>query len=57
MMRGSKRHVFLSTEEREALERLVRGHNTAQKLVRRARIVLAAAVGEKYQHIAGRLPV
>lgn len=56
-MRGSKRQVSLSFEEREELARLVRGHNTAQKLVRRARIVLAAAVGEKYNQIAARLQV
>lgn len=56
-MRGSKRNVPLRSEEREALDRLVRRHNSAQKLVRRAQVVLGADAGEPYQQLAARLGI
>ncbi len=37
--------ITLSSSEHHELERLIRGHNTPQKLVRRARIVLESARG------------
>ncbi len=37
--------MTLSSSERHELERLIRGHNTPQQLVRRARIVLESAGG------------
>lgn len=54
-MRGSKHTISLSREEREELEQVCRRHNTAQKLARRARIVLLADAGQKYGKIAQQL--
>jgi len=54
-MRGSKHTISLSREEREELEQVCRRHNTLQKLVRRARIVLLANAGQKYGKIAHQL--
>lgn len=56
-MRGSKHTISLSYEEREELEQVCRRHNTPQKLVRRARIVLLADAGQKYGKIARQLGV
>ena len=56
-MRGSKHTVSLLREEREELEQLCRRHNTPQKLVRRARIVLLADAGQKYGEIAQQLGI
>ena|SRR5689334_834205 len=52
-MRGPKAvAVSLSEEERGALEKLVRRHNTAQQIALRGRIVLAAAEGQSNSEIA-----
>jgi transposase len=56
-MRGVKQPIVLRVDERVALERLVRGHNTAQHPVRRASIVLGAGDGEWRRHRARRLHV
>ncbi len=47
--------VTLTAEEQQALEALIRGHRTAQQLVLRARIILAAADGRNNSQIARRL--
>ncbi len=51
-MRGKKNAISVSEQEREDLERLSRRQNAAQKLVRRARIVLLADDGVTYRVIA-----
>ena len=52
-MRGPKAALLsLSTEEREAVEKLVRRHSTPQQLVLRGRIVLGAAEGKGKSEIA-----
>jgi putative transposase len=52
-MRGPKAvPLSLSEEERGALEKLVRRHNTAQQIALRGRIVLAAAAGQSNSEIA-----
>ena len=57
-MRGPKPpQVALSDEARQALEALVRGHQTAQQVALRARIILAAADGENNAQLARRLGV
>lgn len=56
-MRGSKQKVSLLHEERHELEQLCRRHNTPQKLVRRARIVLLADARKKYGEIAQQLGI
>ena len=47
--------ITLSSTERHELERLIRGHNTPQKLVRRARIVLESAGGTSRGALARQL--
>jgi transposase len=47
--------IVLSDEERSRLERIVRGTKSEQRLVTRARIVLAAADGEATTQIASRM--
>ena len=49
--------VTLTAEEQQALEALIRGHRTAQQLVLRARIILAAADGRNNSQIARHLGV
>ncbi len=44
--------VVLSEQERQALEKLVKRHQTAQQIAMRARIVLAAAEGKPSVEIA-----
>ncbi len=44
--------IVLSDEERAILEKLVRSAKTAQRLVERAKIVLAAGAGMESQDIA-----
>ncbi len=52
-MRGPKAALLsLSTEEREAVEKLVRRHSTPQQLVLRGRIVLGAAEEKGKSEIA-----
>jgi len=52
-MRGPKAALLsLSTEEREAVEKLVRRHSTPKQLVLRGRIVLGAAEGKGKSEIA-----
>jgi len=46
--------VVLSEPEREALEKLVKRHQTAQQIALRARIVLAAAEGKPNVEIASK---
>jgi len=47
--------VRVSAEQERELLRLVRGHNTPQKMVRRANIIVAASKGERNSAIASRL--
>ena len=49
--------VELSEPERQELEALVRRHSTAQQLVLRARVVLAAAAGHNHSEIARALEI
>ena len=57
-MRGPKPPaVSLTAEERQGLEVLVRRPSTAQQLVLRARIVLAAAAGRNNAQIARQVGV
>ena len=49
--------IVLSEEERVALENLVRAHRTGQALVRRARVVLLAAMGYSNMDIARLVPM
>ena len=47
--------IKLSVEEKEALEKLVKGHKTGQQIALRARIVLAADQGKSNSHIVREL--
>jgi transposase len=49
--------IELSDEERQRLESLIRRRTAEQRMVLRARIVLAAAGGEENASIAARLGV
>lgn len=49
--------IVLTDRQRQALEHLTRRTSTTQGLVRRARIVLAAAEGHNNEHIARRLGI
>lgn len=49
--------IKLSVEEKEALEKLVKGHKTGQQIGLRARIVLAADQGKSNSHIVRELGV
>src|SRR4029079_15717732 len=49
--------VILSAAQRPALERLVSAHKTGQALVRRARVVLLAAMGYRNTDIAAQIPM
>jgi len=49
--------ITLSVAEKEALEKLVKGHKTSQQIALRARIVLAAAQGKSNSHIVRELGV
>jgi transposase len=52
-MRGAKAQVVnLSNAEREGLEKLIKRHQVGQQIAKRARIVLAAACGQKNKEIA-----
>ena len=52
-MRGAKAQVVnLSESEKEGLEKLIKRHQTGQQIAKRARIVLAAARGQKNKEIA-----
>lgn len=56
--RGRRLLAFvLSTEEREALGRLVRRPKTAQQLATRARVILLCAEGHSNREVAGRAGV
>ena len=57
MSRQSPFVIELSDEDRRGLESLVRRRTAEQRMVLRARIVLAAADGEENASIAGRLAV
>jgi transposase len=57
MSRQSPFVIELSDEDRDCLESLVRRRTAEQRMVLRARIVLAAAGGEENASIAGRLAV
>src|ERR1051325_11752779 len=57
-MPGPKRQqIVLSAEQRRELERLVSAQKTAQALVRRARVVLLAAMGYSNTDIAEQVPM
>jgi len=49
--------INLSVEEKEALEKLVKGHKTGQQIALRARIVLAAEEGKSNSQIVRELGV
>src|SRR5215203_1977288 len=49
--------VVLSAAQRRELERLVMAHKTGQALVRRARVVLLAAMGYSNTAIAEQVPM
>jgi putative transposase len=52
-MRGAKAQVVnLSNAEKEGLEKLIKRHQVGQQIAKRARIVLAAARGQKNKEIA-----
>jgi putative transposase len=52
-MRGAKAQVVnLSDAEKQGLEKLVKRHQVGQQIAKRARIVLAAARGQKNKEIA-----
>ena len=53
----SARRVLLAWGDRDLLEGLVRGRNTAQKVALRARIILGAAEGISNNHLAKQLGV
>lgn len=57
MPRLAPKPVQLSTEEREQLQRLVNGHNTAQQLAVRAQIILLADEGKNHHQIARSLQI
>src|SRR5215471_17250257 len=49
--------IVLSEDQRESLEHLVRAHTSGQALVRRARVVLLAAMGYSNMDIARMIPM
>jgi putative transposase len=49
--------IKLSVAEKEALEKLVKGHNTGQQLALRGKIILAADQGKSNSHIVRELAV
>ncbi len=49
--------IKLNEEEKNALEKLIRGHNTGQQIALRARIVLAAEQGKSNSQIVRELGV
>ena len=49
--------IKLNKEEKKALEKLVKGHNTGQQIALRARIILAADQGKSNSHIVRELGV
>jgi transposase len=52
-MRGTKAQVVnLSDAEKQGLEKLIKRHQVGQQIAKRARIVLAAARGQKNKEIA-----
>ena len=52
-MRGAKAQVVnLSNAERAGVEKLIKRHQVGQQIAKRARIVLAAARGQKNKEIA-----
>jgi len=52
-MRGAKAQVVnLSDAEKQDLEKLIKRHQVGQQIAKRARIVLAAARGQKNKEIA-----
>lgn len=57
MPRLSAPPIFLSEDERAALEQLLRRHSTPQQLALRAKIILRAAAGEGHGEIARGLSV
>jgi putative transposase len=57
MPRATAHPVGVSPRQRRVLERLVRRRRTPQQLATRARIILAAAVGESNRALAGRLGI
>lgn len=49
--------LTLASDEREQLQQLVKGHNTAQQLALRARIILLADEGKNHWEIARALQI
>jgi putative transposase len=57
MPRLAPKPVQLDTDEREQLQRLVKGHNTAQQLALRAQLILLAEAGKNHHEIARTLQI
>jgi DNA-binding NarL/FixJ family response regulator len=49
--------IVLNQDQRLALEQIVRAHSSGQALVRRARVVLLAAMGYSNMDIAREVPM
>lgn len=57
MPRLAPQPVRLEPDEREQLQYLIKGHNTAQQLALRARIILLADAGKNHREIARMLQI
>lgn len=57
MARLAPASVTLAVEEREQLQQLIKGHNTAQQLALRARIIVLADAGHSHRAIARQLQI
>ena len=57
-MRGAKAQVVnLSDAEKQGIEKLIKRHQVGQQIAKRARIVLAAARGQKNKEIAASFKI
>ena len=56
-MQGVKYRIKVTEKDERELEKIIRRHNSSQKLVRRARIILEANKGVKYKDIAKELKI
>ena len=57
MPRLAPKPLKLATDEREQLQQLIKGHNTAQQLALRARIIVLADEGKNHREIARSLQI
>ena len=56
-MRGPKFPINLEQEELETLQKITRKHSEKSSIVLRAKMILMANAGEKYQDIAQQLEI